>query len=87
VIVLVNELLFDVDTAVEVENDAEWSMNEWDTSREPEWTQNRVFWLLLNMQYIIFLDPAPETITTPNPDGLLLWTMLAYDIDIVPEVE
>ena len=64
-----NELLFDVDTAVEVENDdAEWSMNEWNTSREPSYTQNRVFWLFLNMQYIIFLDPAPETYTTPYWD-------------------
>ena len=83
-----NELLFDVDTAVEVENDnAEWSMNEWDTSREPWYTQNRVLWLFLNMQYIIFLNPVPWTVTTPYWDGLLLWTMLAYDIDIVPELE
>ena len=41
-----NELLFDVDTAVEVENDPELSMNECDNSREPLYTQNSVFWLL-----------------------------------------
>jgi len=82
----VNELLFDVDTAIEVENDPEWSMNEWDTSREPSQTQNRVFWLFLNVQYIIFGN-APLTYTTPLEDGLLLWTMLAYDIDIVPDSE
>jgi len=81
-----NELLLDVETLVEVENDPEWSMNEWDTSIEPPNTQNRVFWLFLNMQYII-IGNAPLTDTTPLPDGLLLWTMLAYDIDVVPEVE
>ena len=42
-IVFVNELLLDVDTDVEIENDAEWSMNEWDTSKEPPHIQNRVF--------------------------------------------
>ena len=35
------------------------------------------------MQYNIFVDPAPSIYTTPWL-GLLLWTMLADDIDIVP---
>jgi len=40
----------------------------------------------LNLQYIIFHDPAPHIVTTPR-DGLLLLSMLEYEIDIVLVIE
>ena len=39
--VFVNELFIAVATAIEVENDDEWSIKELDTSRKPSYTQNR----------------------------------------------
>jgi len=39
------------------------------------------------MQNTIFFDPFSSTVTTPKFDGLLLWTMITYDIDSVSDMK
>ena len=42
---------------------------------------------LQRKQYESNFDPTPSTYTIPHAEGLLLWTMLAYEIDTIPESE